>query len=190
VTGDTDEGERLLLLAENGIAAICMHTNWDAAPGGVNDLLAEAVGLVPPYAFLGPSFTHEDGRRYGLGRTGYLDKPCDAVTLARRLKQRLGCPGIRMVPGNRDSRFVAVGSGASGSQFDDVQRLGCDTFVTGDVKYSLFLTAHARGVTLIDAGHFYTENIIVASMAQRLREAAPDISVSIAQTAGDPTIWL
>jgi putative NIF3 family GTP cyclohydrolase 1 type 2 len=110
--------------------------------------------------------------------------------LTRRIKQRLGCPGLRMTPGSRDSHFVAVGSGASGSQFDDVLRLGCDTFVTSDIKYSLFLTAHAHGVTLIDAGHFFTENIIVAPMAQRLREAIPDIDVSIAQTAGDPTVWL
>ena len=43
---DTDPAqERVLLLAEKGIAAICAHTNLDAAAEGVNDLLAQALEL-------------------------------------------------------------------------------------------------------------------------------------------------
>ena len=33
------------LLMKNGISAICMHTNLDAAPGGVNDTLCEILGI-------------------------------------------------------------------------------------------------------------------------------------------------
>ena len=38
------EGEMALSLAEKGIAAVCMHTNLDAASGGVNDALMAALG--------------------------------------------------------------------------------------------------------------------------------------------------
>ena len=38
-------GENLLWLIENGIAAINLHTNPDCAPGGVNDILAQTLGL-------------------------------------------------------------------------------------------------------------------------------------------------
>ena len=33
------------LLLKNGISGICMHTNLDAAPGGVNDTLADLLGI-------------------------------------------------------------------------------------------------------------------------------------------------
>ena len=40
VTDETVTGRVLLALAENGLSAICAHTNLDAAEGGVNDCLA------------------------------------------------------------------------------------------------------------------------------------------------------
>ena len=45
VSDQTEEGRKVLALAENGIAVISMHTNLDAAAGGVNDCLAAALGL-------------------------------------------------------------------------------------------------------------------------------------------------
>ena len=42
---DTDKnGSKAVKLIENGISAICMHTNLDAAKGGVNDALASVLG--------------------------------------------------------------------------------------------------------------------------------------------------
>ena len=38
---DDRQGRILTGLVENHISAICMHTNLDAAEGGVNDVLAE-----------------------------------------------------------------------------------------------------------------------------------------------------
>lgn len=38
-------GAAVMTLVENRIAAICMHTNLDAAAGGVNDTLAHVLGL-------------------------------------------------------------------------------------------------------------------------------------------------
>ena len=45
IRSDDIQGRKLIRLIEYDIAAICMHTNLDAAPGGVNDALAEALGL-------------------------------------------------------------------------------------------------------------------------------------------------
>ena len=38
-------GDVPALLIKNNISAICMHTNLDAAPGGVNDTLADLLGM-------------------------------------------------------------------------------------------------------------------------------------------------
>ena len=45
LTDETPTGRTLLALAERGVAAICAHTNLDAAQGGVNVCLAQALGL-------------------------------------------------------------------------------------------------------------------------------------------------
>lgn len=45
VTPDTQEGRTVLELARQGIAFVAAHTNWDAAPGGINDELASILGL-------------------------------------------------------------------------------------------------------------------------------------------------
>ena len=43
---DDRQGRILTKLVENHISAICMHTNLDAAEGGVNDILAKKLGLL------------------------------------------------------------------------------------------------------------------------------------------------
>ena len=69
VTDGDPDGRVLLALAEHRIAAICAHTNLDAVAGGVNDALAQKLGLVQIEQL------HQDGvdgsgRPYGIGRVG------------------------------------------------------------------------------------------------------------------------
>ena len=65
------EGRCILELAEAKIAAINLHTNLDVCPGGVNDVLAEALGLTE-VSVLNPTGTDARGRPYGLIRTGMV----------------------------------------------------------------------------------------------------------------------
>ena len=45
VTDSDTTSARVLHLARAGMSAICMHTNLDIAPGGVNDALCETLGI-------------------------------------------------------------------------------------------------------------------------------------------------
>ncbi|MFX8681125.1 Nif3-like dinuclear metal center hexameric protein, partial [Acinetobacter baumannii] len=45
VTTQDHVGKTVLFLARHGIAHIAAHTNWDSAPGGINDELAKILGL-------------------------------------------------------------------------------------------------------------------------------------------------
>lgn len=56
-----DVGRAALRLARGGIALVAAHTNYDAAPGGLNDLLAEAAGLTRCDPFEHPE--HSRGMR-------------------------------------------------------------------------------------------------------------------------------
>ena len=93
VTGDTPEGENLILLLENGLSAICMHTNLDAARGGVNDALAHALGFsAQTLTAFGSEEEHADGLSAGLGRIGVTDVPEEPRAFALRVKK---CVGLR-----------------------------------------------------------------------------------------------
>ncbi len=144
------------------MAAICAHTNLDAAQGGVNDCLARVLELGDPEQ-LHQDGTLPDGAPYGIGRVGTAHRPGQtAGQYAAYVKSRLG-GRLGAVHRRRKARVrVAVGGGSCGSMLEDARKAGCDTFVTADVKYDTFLLARSLGINLMDAGHFATETVICA----------------------------
>ncbi len=183
ITDDSVQGRNTLFLIENGIAHINAHTNLDQAPGGVNDVLANTLGL-SQVSVIAPQGTDAAGNPWGLLRSGVVEEQPLEEFLAR-VKKRLGCAGLRYVSGGRPVKKVAVGGGSCAGGMMDALRAGCDTFVTADVKYNQFWDARDLGMNLIDAGHFHTENPVVEVLAGNLREAFPEIQVEISKTHGD-----
>ena len=183
ITDETQQGKNTLFLIENGIPCINAHTNLDCAPGGVNDTLARILGLTDVQV-VKPAGTDAQGREYGLLRQGFVEaQPLDAFL--RHVKDTLGCEGLRYADGGKPVRKVCVGGGACGSELMDAYRAGCDTFVTADVKYNQFWDAKDLGMTIIDAGHFHTENPVVKVLADKIAAAFPKIRVVISKTHTD-----
>ena len=164
---DTQQGHLLRKLLRHDICAICMHTNLDVAWGGVNDALAEALELRDT----------EPLCENGLGRVGTLPQPMSLVDFARFVSQRLGCNGLRYADAEKPVYRVAVGGGACGEFEVNAVCAGCDTYVTGDLSYHQFLDAKGKGINLIDAGHFPTEDPVCAHLIQYLSEQFPELSV-------------
>ena len=181
VTDGTVTGRILLALTEGGVAAICAHTNLDAAHGGVNGCLARALEL-SDIGQLHQAGVDGKGRPYGIGRVGTVHRPgLSAGEYAAFVKEKLGSACVRFVDGGRPVEKVAVGGGACGSMMEDAAAQGCDTFVTADLKYNNFLDARAMGLNLLDAGHFPTENVVCAPLAARLAKAFPDVEVLLSR---------
>ena len=168
-------GRSVLDLIEHGIAAVNLHTNLDCAPGGVNDALAAKLEL-DNVRILDPAGVDDAGRSYGLLRAGDILQT-DLASFAGFVKEKLGCPGLRFADAGKPVRFVAVGGGSCGSAIDEVLAVGCDTFVTADLKYHQFEEARWRGLNLIDAGHFETEDPVCEVLAALLRERFPELRV-------------
>ncbi len=180
VIGGDVTGEKVLMLAESGIAAICAHTNLDAAQDGINDRLAVQLGLTELEQL------HQDGidtqgRPYGIGRVGFVEECACAADFAQRVKGQLNAAGIRYMDAGRPVRRVAVGGGSCGSMLHDAVAAGCDTFVTADVKYDVFLEAKELGINLLDAGHFATENVVTGPLADKLQAAFPQVQVTLSR---------
>lgn len=265
ISSSTVTGSSILKAIQAGLALVSMHTNYDIAQGGLNDLLAAQIGLnevrplkivghdelvklvvfVPaahhaavraalfPYAVqlgnyrdcsfstlgqgtflplagaqpavgtvgnleqveelrlellvyknrLGkaikallsvhpyeePAFDCypllNESQPISLGRTGRLSEPVTLQAYAAATGARLGCEAVR-VTGNLDRviRTVALCSGSGASLLADAVRAGADLLVTGDVKYHEARDAEAQGIALLDAGHFATEQLMVAAV--------------------------
>lgn len=183
VTDETSIGRAVQLLCSAGISAINAHTNLDCAPGGVNDCLAQTLGL-SDVQVIAPAGVDELGRPWGLLRQGAVEiQPLS--DFLPHVKEALHCDGLRYVNGGKPVHRVAVGGGACASELMDAVHAGCDTFVTADVKYNQFWDAHDLGLNLIDAGHFATENPVVSLLAAKIAAAFPDITVKISETHRD-----
>lgn len=179
VTDQTVTGRILLDLVENGVSAICAHTNLDAVEGGVNDALALRLGLTD-IGQLRQAGVDRQGRPYGIGRVGLVPEQ-PLYDFAMAVKRLLGANGIRLVDGGRPVRMVAVGGGACAEFMTDALAQGCDTFITSDVKYHQFLEARAMGLNLLDAGHFPTENVVCPVLQEWLSKRFPQVTVSLSQ---------
>ena len=179
ITDQEPTGRILLRLAEGGVAAICAHTNLDAAQGGVNDCLARALGLTGT-GQLHQDGTLADGSPYGIGRVGTAHAAgLTAGAYAAFVKERLSAASVRYVDGGRPVSRVAVGGGSCGSMLDDAWAAGCDTFVTADVKYDVFLRARELGLNLMDAGHYATEQVVCPPLARFLQVRFPTLEVRL-----------
>lgn len=167
VRDDTFQGSLLTRLLRANVSAICMHTNLDIAEGGVNDVLAQVLGIREPEGFTGE----------GVGRCGNLAEPVELEDFVRFVSRTLGCNGVRYAAGGKPVCRVAVGGGACGEFEDAAIAAGCDTFVTSDLSYHQFVDARAKGINLIDAGHFPTEDPVCQKVADYLAGRFPGLQV-------------
>lgn len=175
---DLPLGSKIRSLIKNDIAVFAAHTNLDSAEGGVNDVLAERLGLIDVKTF---------DEELSLGRIGKLENPMTAEEFAKHVKKSLDADNVRLINAG-DFKIKKVGiCGGAGSEFiSKAKFLGADAFVTGDVKYHEAQSAVDSKIHIVDAGHFATEFPIVHALAEKLREEFKrlDISIEIIEDTG------
>jgi putative NIF3 family GTP cyclohydrolase 1 type 2 len=148
----------------------------------MNDLLAARLGLT----VLGP-LAFDEGKPMG-----YICKPegdISARSLALRCKEALGCKAVRYTDCANAISRVAVCSGSGGSFLSEVLAKGCDGYITGDVKHDIFIDAYNAGLTVFDAGHFYTEDIFCGYILDMLNNNFPQAETAIAESSRDVVEW-
>ena len=176
VTDDAAITRGLMELVRHDISHFCAHTNLDIAEGGVNDVLAERLGL--------QNITTVPADEHKMLRMGDLEMQNLPDFLAF-VKATLRCDGLRYVDGGKPVRKVAVGGGGCADGLYDAILAGCDTFVTSDIKYNGFWDAKEQCLNLIDAGHFHTENPVIAMLAEKIAAAFPEVEVKISENHAD-----
>lgn len=175
-------------LVQAGISAICMHTNLDAAEGGVNEVLAGIFGMRDWEVFAD-----------GCGRVGEVE-PITVPELARKAQAVLGgrCNRPRSGPAvqvkfadtGKTVKRLAVISGAGGSMFEDALAVGADCLLTGEANHHAAIDAVRLGLSLVAAGHYATEFPVCAAIADRLRTAFPELEVRVSGENRDPFTYI
>lgn len=164
------------------ISVYSAHLSFDFAAKGNNTYLAVLLGL-------------QDVEMGSIDApwTGSLPEAMTLEEAAAHVETCLSLPQyyIRCVDGGKDRlRKVGLCTGAGGSYLQDAFRAGCDLFITGDLKLHEAQYAKARGVSVIDAGHYGTEKIFTENMARQVRAKASekgiDIDVIIADANTNP----
>lgn len=156
------------LLAKNGVAALCCHTNLDRSPVcGVNVALAGRLGLRNLHA--------EDvfGEECVLF-AGELPAPLPPEGFAGLVKEKLGLSAVQYIPGERPVKKVFLCSGAGGEYVSFAAMRGADGYLTGEMRHHEALDAARTGLTSVVAGHYETEKPFAEFLAAFLRRRFPD----------------
>lgn len=189
LTTESTPGRLLLTLIQAGIAVYSPHTAFDSAAAGINQQLAEGLGLAEIKPLV-PSST-DLATNLGSGRRGKFVKPLRLSEVASRLKSFLKIAGLHAV-GRNDSLIstAAVACGSGGSFLEHAIRQDIDLLVTGETSFHTCLEAEARGVHLLLAGHFATERFAVAKLAEVLSSGFPTLKVWTSEQEADPLRWV
>ncbi len=163
VTPDDGAAGKVINLIRAGISVMSFHTRLDAVDGGVNDILADMLGLADPVPF------GKEGEM--LGRIGKIERPAGLEEFARLVKATLASPGVLVSGCGRMVSTVAVVGGGGKDDLIYAKAAGADTYVSGRIGYHEMMSAEEIGMNLIEAGHFFTEDPVCDRLAELIEEA-------------------
>jgi len=184
VAGTTYKGSVLARLIKADCALVAAHTNADVVDEGTSAVLASLLGL----AGARPITAN------GIGRVGTLDTPTTLGALATLLGELLPATagGIR-VSGDFDAPVttVALCGGAGDSLLSEPAVLAADVYITSDLRHHPASEARenarvAGGPALIDVAHWASEWLWLDAAATQLRNALPDVTVTVSDLRTDP----
>jgi dinuclear metal center YbgI/SA1388 family protein len=181
IDGATALGRLLYYLIANRIAVFSIHTSLDSARGGVNDALADIIGVRNAV----PLKQLAEGA--GIGRIGELSNPESGTALAARLKSALGLREIRVSGdiGGGVSR-VALCSGSGGDLLGAALERKADIFVTGEIRHHAAVSALGDGLPVLELGHWKSERIVLPPVREFLQRRFAGIDVDISSRDSEP----
>ena len=160
--GQDGTSRKVISLLKNNISAMSFHTRLDAADGGVNDILASLFAL-------------SDIEKFGVegdtaARIGTLPKPMAFEDFCKLVKDTLGAPCVCGAKGTETVSRLAVLGGSGKDYIREAQKMGADTYLTGEVNYNYLLEAAENGLSVVTAGHYHTEAPFTAFFEKILSE--------------------
>ena len=178
VVADDFIGRRLIRLIKNDIAYYAMHTNFDVK--GMAELSAAMLGLESPEV-LDVSVVSSD-KEEGIGRVGKFRKPMDLKSCAGLVKEVFSLEQVKIFGDPENMlKVAAVSPGSGKSEIGNAIAKGADVLITGDIDHHDGIDAVARGLCIIDAGHYGLEHIFIKYMKAYLEKHCAGVEITAQQ---------
>ena len=181
---------------KNDIAIVSMHTNMDAAKGGVNFKIAEKLGLRNLRFFGGEK--EIDGVKGGEGVIGEITDETDTLhadgiaadDLVLMLRERFQAECVQCNQLlRRPIRKVALCGGAGSFLLDAAIAAGADAFITGEMHYHEFF-GHEQEIQICVIGHYQSEQFTSEIFRSIITEKCPGVKCEISEINTNPIIYL
>lgn len=170
------QGNAIIFSIRLGIDIVSLHTNLDAAEGGLNDLLADLLDLQEAKI--------PDGAP--CARLASLSESVKLSNFAQTICHKLGLESVRTVgPQDKMVSSVFLVSGSGMGYLTQAVENGADVIVTGDVRYHGALDSRQYGIAVIDAGHFGLEKFAPGLMKSKFESKLLELGWKIRLTAFD-----
>lgn len=162
---DSPRGWIVKNLIQHNITCYSAHTNFDQAEGGMNDVLAEKLGVLEPMLL---------DEEYNIGRFGTIPK-VSMEEFILSIKKTFNLEAVKVV-GNTDKSVetIAISGGSGSHHMYAAKKRNCDVYLTGDITYHTALDAVQLGITLIDVGH-HVEVVFVKKVIDDLAQNFSEI---------------
>ena len=181
---------------KNDITIVSMHTNMDAAKGGVNFKIAEKLGLRNLRFFGGEK--EIEGVKGGEGVIGEITDETDTLhadgiaadDLGLMLRERFQteCVQCNQLL-RRPIRKVALCGGAGSFLLDAAIAAGADAFITGEMHYHEFF-GHEQEIQICVIGHYQSEQFTSEIFRSIITEKCPGVKCEISEINTNPIIYL
>lgn len=174
-------GARSFRLITAGVSLLVAHTDFDAAPGGTADALADFFGL----GDLRPFGEDPETGMAAIGRYGSFDGNLGRVE--SMLRDEFGPVGLRISgPHHAEIDVLAVVPGSGGSFVESAAEVA-QALVTGDVSHHRAVAARDMGLAIADPGHTATERPGMAALVDLVSEV---FGMGVVDLTGlDPRTW-
>lgn len=187
ITTDQIPSRMLWQLIRSNVAIYSPHTGFDSATVGINQMLADLIGLSETQP-LNPIADDVDGLGSGRVGTASTNTFGDLIAIC---KQQFGLEGLHIVGATENkTQKVAIACGSGGSFLSKAISAGCDTFITGETTFHTCLEAESSGVNLLLLGHYSSERFAIEVLAEKLSSHFSDMEVWASEKESDPLKWV
>ena len=174
---------------KHDITIVSMHTNMDAAMGGVNFKIVEKLGLRNVRFFAGEK--EVNGVKGGEGVIGEIsDEGIAADDLVLMLRERFH---VECVQCNqllrRPIKKVALCGGAGAFLLGDAIAAGADAFITGEMSYHEYF-GHEQEIQICVIGHYQSEQFTSEIFRSIIEEQCPGVKCHISEINTNPILYL
>lgn len=123
-------------------------------------------------------------KQSGIGRYGTIEKIVVGQYI-EKIKKKLSLPYVKLIGDpNKEIEKVSVCSGSGSSYIRQAARVS-DLYITGDIKYHDAQEALSLGLTVIDVGHYFSENIALPYVVKHIKTRLSDLDIICSKVDGN-----